>query len=228
MGKPFIDLTNQVYGDWRVSPHHKSVPRPSGKGSPRTHWFCTCQCGNTAWVDATNLRQGISTNCGCRRETSSAKQQAARSAAGKANRTHGYSGNNNPDRRLYLIWAHMKDRCNNPNCTAYRYYGGRGITYSAKWEQFEPFLHWAKEAGYTELLTLERNDVNGNYTPENCCFVTKTQQQWNTRRTVRLSSGESISSFCHTYTVPSDLVWHALKLQREYPEAWNILFDVST
>lgn len=130
MGKPFIDLTNQTFNHWIVTGPHKSVPRASGKGAPRTHWFCTCSCGNTAWVDATNLRQGISTNCGCRRETRSAKQQAARSAAGKANTTHGKSYS-----PLYARYIAMMSRCYNPANKSYPWYGAKGITVCDRWRE---------------------------------------------------------------------------------------------
>jgi hypothetical protein len=186
-------------------------------------WLCACQCGNTAWVDASNLRTGISTNCGCLRETTSAKQQAARTAAGKANRTHGMSNQKLLDNRIYRIWASMKRRCDNANCPEYKHYGARGISYYPEWGNFETFHQWAQESGYNDSLTIERQDNNGNYTPENCCWITQGRQNWNTRRNIRLPSGEPISSFCDIHKVPLELVWHTLKFQREYPQAWKSL-----
>jgi hypothetical protein len=222
MGKPFIELKNQTFDHWTVTGPHQSKPRPDGRGN-RTMWFCTCQCGNTGWVDSTNLRGGISTNCGCQRETKSVKQQAARSASGKANRTHGMSRT-----PLYIAWFHMKRRCTDPRETGYEYYGGKGITYCPEWETFEGFFEWAQKAGYkdNQSLTLERNDVKQGYYPENCRFIPKNQQTWNTNRNIRLPNGESISSFASSNNVPLDLVWHAVKLCNDHPKAWNNLLQM--
>lgn len=65
----------------------------------------------------------------------------------------------------------MKQRCGNPNVASYHRYGGRGITYCPEWETFEPFHEWAIGAGYADDLELDRVDNDGNYTPENCQFI---------------------------------------------------------
>ena len=226
MGKPFINLTDQIFTEWTVSPKHKSVPRPSGKGSPRTHWFCTCSCGNTAWVDSTNLRQGISTNCGCKRETKSAKQQAARSASGKANITHGMNRSNKLRTRLYNIWASMKTRCDNPKQIGYKYYGGRGITYCPEWKSFEPFQSFALANGYNDSLTIDRINSNGNYEPKNCRFIPQKQQLRNTSRNIYLAPTLTVSEFCETHGVSYDLVWHTYYLKTSHPDVFDKLMQL--
>jgi hypothetical protein len=221
MGKPFIDLTNQVFVKWTVSPQHKSVPRPSGKGAPRTHWFCTCSCGNTAWVDATNLRQSISTNCGCLRETKSAKQQAARSTSGKANTTHGMSKTS-----LYRRYAAMIQRCYNPNTREYRWYGNRGIKICDRWkDSFENFL---ADMGptFSEGLSLERNNNDGDYSPENCKWIPRSRQVQNRTNTVKLNETLTISDFCNNHNVDYDLVWHAYYFKTLHPEAFSNFLQV--
>lgn len=226
MGKPFQNLTNQTFGEWTVSPEHKSVPRSSGKGSPRTHWFCTCSCGNTAWVDATNLKGGISTNCGCKKHIVAGVGSPAAIAAAKANYKHGYSGNKNPLRRLYTIWSHMKLRCDNPEATGYQHYGGRGITYTPPWAEFEPFKQWALTNGYNDSLTLERNNVNGNYEPSNCRWVPRREQNSNTRRTIWLTPILTINAFSVAHNVSYLLVWHTHKLKAKHPEVFAKLMQI--
>jgi hypothetical protein len=227
MGKPFIDLTNQTFNYWTVIGPHKAVPRPSGKGSARTHWFCTCQCGNTAWIDATNLRQGISQSCGCKPQRIVAgKGSPAAIAASKANTKHGYSGNKNPLRRLYTIWSHLKLRCDNSRATGFIHYGGRGITYDPTWKDFEPFRQWALANGYTDSLTLERNNVNGNYEPSNCCFKTRRQQLDNTRRTIWLTPTLTLSAFSQAHNLSYDLVWHTYKLRIKHAQAFEKLMQI--
>ena len=94
---------------------------------------------------------------------------------------HGWKGT-----RLYNSWRGMKARCNNPNDTAYKHYGGRGITICEEWESFETFKDWALRNGYQETLTIERKDVNGNYEPDNCEWVSVRNQHYNTRDTIKV------------------------------------------
>lgn len=83
--------------------------------------------------------------------------------------------------RLHNIYYKMRQRCNNPNNIDYKNYGGRGITYCEEWEETQNFIDWALSHGYTDELTLDRIDVNGNYCPENCRWITIEQQQRNRR-----------------------------------------------
>ena len=73
-----------------------------------------------------------------------------------------------------------------PNDNVYKHYGGRGISYATEWEHFEPFYKWAIENGYRfdgkrGDCTLDRIDVNGNYSPENCRWIPASLQQDNKR-----------------------------------------------
>lgn len=95
--------------------------------------------------------------------------------------THGQT-----DTRLYGIWNGMKQRCTNPNRDSYQYYGGRGIGFCDGWASFEPFAEWARSSGYAPGLTLERQDGDGNYEPDNCCWVTHKQQCGNRRNARRI------------------------------------------
>lgn len=80
----------------------------------------------------------------------------------------------------------MKNRCNNPNDKNYCNYGERGIKVCNEWmNDFAVFYNWAVENGYQEGLSIERKDVNGNYCPENCEWITLTAQQFNKRTTKR-------------------------------------------
>jgi hypothetical protein len=97
-----------------------------------------------------------------------------------------------PTPRLYGIWINMKSRCYNPNVKAYARYGGRGITICGEWKNnYRAFDAWARANGYRDDLTIDRIDVNGDYEPSNCRWLTREEQNQNRRNnTVLTFDGE--------------------------------------
>ena len=79
-----------------------------------------------------------------------------------------------------MIW-----RCYRKEHSSYKYYGGRGIKVCDEWQAFEPFYQWALNTGYSENLTLDRINNNGNYEPSNCRWATA-KEQANNRRANRI------------------------------------------
>jgi hypothetical protein len=70
----------------------------------------------------------------------------------------------------------MKDRCTNPHNKSYHRYGGRGISVCDEWmNDYSAFQSWALSHGYTENLTIDRIDNDGNYTPNNCQWLTASE-----------------------------------------------------
>lgn len=132
-----------------------------------------CACGSEFQTRIYNLVRGDTTSCGCaRRERIIAFKQ-----------THGESKG-----PLYAKWITIRLRCQNPRNAYYAIYGGRGITVCTAWDtSFEAFRDWAIAHGYEPGLTIERIDVNGNYTPENCCFTPMSKQAMNKRNNRMLS-----------------------------------------
>jgi len=83
--------------------------------------------------------------------------------------------------RLYKCWQNMKTRCYNKKNKGYPNYGARGIKVCDEWQQFVPFYKWAIANGYDDDLELDRIDNDGSYTPDNCRFVTHTENNRNRR-----------------------------------------------
>lgn len=161
MGR-YIDLTGQRFGRLIVT---GSVPNPS-KTNRAKRWRCVCDCGNCITTRGDGLRSGRTVSCGCYRE----EQRL------KAVTKHG--GHNT---RLYTAWNNMLSRCVYKNAKNNKDYGGRGISVCEEWLEFENFRDWAMANGYTDNLTIERKNVDGNYEPGNCTWVTAQEQMFNTR-----------------------------------------------
>ena len=159
MGK-IIDLTGQRFGRLVV------VKRVDNKGQ-HPAWLCKCDCGNECIVTGSHLKSGHSQSCGCLQKERTSKSR----------KRHGLC-----DSRQYSIWTNMKSRCSNQEDHAYKYYGGRGITVCDEWKSdFQAFYYWAMANGYQDNLTLDRIDVNGNYEPSNCRWVSMKEQSLNKR-----------------------------------------------
>lgn len=157
-------------------------------------WLCQCDCGNQTFVVAGYLRNGSIQSCGC------GKFNVGQYSANHMTK-HGATSRNNNDRslkRLYGVWCNMKQRCCNPSCSEYHNYGGRGITICDEWiNDFCSFRDWAIAHGYDGnaprgQCTLDRIDVNGNYEPSNCRFVSQSVQS-NNRTNSRLFIIDGVS-----------------------------------
>jgi hypothetical protein len=157
MAGKLIDLTGSKFGRLTVI---------RLEGLKPTRWVCRCECGNEKIIRKNDLGKTIS--CGCLR----AEKIRSR------NTTHGLRHEN---RRLYNIWLSIKQRCSNSRKPGYSNYGGRGIIVCKEWLDYKVFHDWAISSGYTHDLTIERVDVNKGYFPDNCTWITLSDQQWNKR-----------------------------------------------
>jgi hypothetical protein len=103
----------------------------------------------------------------------------------------------------------MKSRCFVESNSSFKNYGGRGIGVCDEWLDFETFRDWAMSSGYNDELTIERIDVNGDYEPVNCKWISKSEQSRNRRITRFIEIDgvtKSIQEWCDEYETNYSLV----------------------
>ena len=137
------------------------------KGKHRYATFLCSNCGSQFVARISHVKAGLISTCTC-------------------TNNRDYHGESNTP--LYHVWEAMKQRCDNNDHQSFKYYGERSITYTQNWASFINFKRWAMSSGYDDTLTLERIDVNGDYTESNCTWVSRSTQMAN-RRFTSLTEG---------------------------------------
>jgi hypothetical protein len=150
-----LHIANQVFG--RLT----AVRRVGSDKQKNALWLCACECGRTAKVIATHLRNGNTKSCGCLVKDLGTK----RAQDGiLSNLQHGHSkGGKSP---TYTSWQNALARCTNPNRKDFKWYGGKGVRMCKRWLSFSNFYHDMHRK--PDGAVLGRKSDTGDYCPKNC------------------------------------------------------------
>lgn len=193
-----IDLKGCIFGEWTV------LGRSDKKAKNKSVvWSCICTCGRIFDVNGNSLRTIASTKC-------------VRCA--------------NPDRKtkytkdpIKIIYRGMKQRCYYEGHIKYNYYGGRGIGICKEWlDNPSSFYEWSYRNGYKKGLSIERINNDEGYNPENCKFITLSEQQNNKRSSIKIiinNETKILSEWCKIYNISRSTVDRRVKSGMTYEEA---------
>lgn len=135
-----------------------------GGGKKEHRSLFKCECGREKSMVTFRVVSGASRSCGCVNK----------------GEEHGMTGT-----KIYYVWGMMRSRCTNPHTIGSELYAKRGIEICDEWKNsFPTFYKWAIANGYKEGLEIDRINNNGNYEPDNCRWVTKSENCNNRRDNV--------------------------------------------
>lgn len=193
------NLVGQVFGRLTLLERHVDEKK-------KTYYLCECNCEHKIrkLIRVDGIKSGAVVSCGCYNNEIVKKLSMN-------NATHGMSKT-----RLYGIFNGMKTRCYNINEPSYKDYGARGVTICDEWLQdYMNFHGWAMSNGYAATLSIDRIDVNGNYEPINCRWITEAEQKDNKTTTVWIDI-DGVTKTCRQwdreYELPKGTVYQRYRV----------------
>jgi hypothetical protein len=156
------------------------VLSPFSTSKPGRHWKCRCECGFESIQSTSKLNEALKVgkNIGCK---CARKASIYKALAGLMENIKERGGP--VPRQLKDMYDNMMKRCYRPGVNRYERYGGRGIKVCEEWQKHrKAFYDWALEQGWKAGLSIDRIDVDGDYTSSNCRFIPIERQSSNTSR----------------------------------------------
>lgn len=170
-----------------------------------------CVCGNEKAIRVSHVVSGNTKSCGCKQYINVKPH----------NLKHGLCHS-----RLYNIWYKIKYRCENPNYKEYEYYGGRGIHICEEWKNdFMAFYNWSISNGYKDNLSIDRIDVNSDYSPNNCKWATAEEQGNNKRNNITITlynKTQTLAQWCKELDLKYSTVLRRIRRGWSYESALEL------
>lgn len=187
------------------------LARRDASGKRILYYPCRCRCGVERPIMVSNLRAGYAKSCGCLRKEERPKMQTHRCLP----------------RGLYKAWDAMRYRCNTETCKGYRNWGGRGITVCPEWESsYEAFRDWSLANGWKPGLSIERIGNELGYSPDNCRWIPRGDQNLNKRNNVRVTAFGETKVVSEWVRDPRCTVTHGAILTR-LKKGWDAEFAIA-
>lgn len=153
----------------------------------RKRWMFKCDCGTIKSIEGKSVIESHTRSCGC----------LLREVTAKMNKSHGgcSNGKREPEYNVYMC---IIDRCENPNNSSYKHYGGKGITICKRWR--DSYANFIEDMGTRPKQTkprqysIERVNPDKGYYPSNCKWATYTEQANNRSNNTRITfEGENLT-----------------------------------
>ena len=185
-----IGRTGQTFGRLTV------VEAAASRGN-RTAWKCQCSCGKSVVVRWYNLQSGTTRSCGCLLAELNHRRLT----------THGATTNGKRS-ATYQSWCDARARCNDPRDPGWPNYGGRGIRFCDRWNDFANFL--ADMGEMPRGMSIERLNNDLGYEPRNCLWIPRSAQAKNkqaSRYVTICGQRLLIRDACAVHGIPVSSVW---------------------
>lgn len=158
----------------------------------KTYGDFVCSCGKKKEIRLDDVKSKRVKSCGC----------ASKNELGLNSKIY---------EKLYNVWSNMIKRCYNSDSDRFYTYGERGVSVCDEWRyDFKEFARWAHKNGWKPNLSIERKDIDGIYSPDNCTFITMAQQMRNKTNNIRISIDgveRCLAEWCEVYGVPYKTAW---------------------
>jgi hypothetical protein len=193
------DYTGQEFG-------RLTALRFAKRQNGTTYWRFSCACGAEKDIAVSGVVGGAVRSCGC------LHRERARSGLNQTRHGQARVGHVS---RLHNIWRGILKRVDAKRGEAHQKYAARGIGVCPEWRQFEAFRDWAAETGYTDDLTIDRIDNDGDYKPSNCRWA-DAKAQCRNRRTTRYVTAfgqtQSLAAWAEAKGIPQSRLHARLRL----------------
>lgn len=174
--------------------NHLTFTGKERRDGKHTYGEFQCDCGNKKFIRKDIVARGTTKSCGC-------LYNKRKNEVGLDSATY---------ETLYNVWRNMMRRCEDEKSERYYTYGERGISVCDEWHDFRDFAKWAVENGWKRGLSIERKELNGNYCPENCTFITMAEQAKNKTSNIRIvidGDDQCLSEWCRRLNFPFKVAW---------------------